>query len=230
MSVEYQIIGSTMPVAECRLRAGETLQCQSGAMKYMDADVSMKTGVQGGLGGFLKRKAMGESGFLNYYTAERGGARVAVGHTFPGTILPIDVGAVNYICQRRAFLAAESDVELEVAIQRKLGVGFFGGEGFVMQKLKGRGTAFLEIDGELIEMNLTSGERLKVETGALAAMESSVRFDIERVKGMSNFLFGGEGLFLTTIEGPGKVWLQTMSIQSLAGELHPYLPSRRSSS
>ena len=227
--MEYKIIGSTMPVAECRLRAGETLQCQSGAMKYMDNGVTMKTGVQGGLGGFFKRRMTGESGFLNYYTAERNDSVVAVGHTFPGTILPVDVGAVSYVCQKRTFLAAESEVDFEVVIQRKLGVGIFGGEGFVMQKLGGRGTALLEIDGELIERNLASGQVLKVESGALAVMESTVSMDIERVKGVSNFLFGGEGLFLTTLTGPGKVWLQTMSIQSLAGELIPFLPKSGSS-
>lgn len=218
-----------MPVAECVLRNGETLQCQSGAMKYMDSGVSMKTGVSGGLGGFFKRSMTGESGFLNYYTAERDGARVAVGHTFPGTILAVDVGATSYICQKRTFLAAESDVEFEIAIQRKLGVGIFGGEGFIMQKLQGRGTALLEIDGELIELDLKANEVMKVETGCLAVMESSVTLDIERVKGVSNFLFGGEGLFLTTLKGPGKVWLQSMSIGSLARELHPFLPKSRSS-
>lgn len=227
--MDYSIIGSSMPVAECTLSAGETLQCQAGAMKYMDGDVSMKTAVQGGLGGFLKRRMTGESGFLNYYTAERNGSRVAVGHTFPGKILPVDVGAHEYICQKRTFLAAEEGVDFEIVVQRKLGVGIFGGEGFIMQKLHGSGTALLEIDGELVELELTSGQTLKVETGALAVMESTVHMEIERVKGVSNFLFGGEGLFLTTLQGPGKVWLQTMSIQSLAGELSPFLPSSKSS-
>lgn len=227
--MQYQIHGTSMPVAECTLMQGETLQCQSGAMKYMDDGVDMKTGVQGGLGGFVKRRMMGEKGFLNFYTATRSGQRVAVGHTFPGKIMPVDVGAVDYICQKRAFLAAESEVELDIVFQKKLGAGFFGGEGFIMQRLKGRGTAFLEIDGEVIEMTLSSQQKIKVETGALAFMESTVSFDVEMIKGFSNFLFGGEGLFLTTLTGPGKVWLQTMSIQTLAGELHPFLPSSKNS-
>ncbi|TVQ28404.1 MAG: TIGR00266 family protein [Spirochaetaceae bacterium] len=225
--MQYEIYGTSMPVVECKLMQGETLQCQAGAMKYMDADVEMKTGVQGGLGGFVKRRMMGEKGFLNFYSATRSGQRVALGHTYPGKIVPVDVGTVDYICQKRAFLAAESDVELDIVFQKKLGAGFFGGEGFIMQKLKGRGTAFLEIDGETVEMQLAAGEKIKVETGALAFMESTVGFDVEMVKGMSNFLFGGEGLFLTTLTGPGKIWLQTMSIQTLAGELYPYLPSSK---
>ncbi len=225
--MQYEIHGTSMPVVECRLQAGETVQCQAGAMKYMDAGVEMKTGVQGGLGGFVKRTMMGEKGFLNFYTASRDGQRLALGHTYPGKIVPVDVGAVDYVCQKRAFLASDMSVELDIVFQRRLGSGFFGGEGFIMQKLKGRGTAFLEIDGETIELTLGSGELIKIETGALAFMESSVTFDIERIKGVSNFLFGGEGLFLTTLKGPGKVWLQTMSIQTLAGEIYPYLPMKK---
>ncbi|MFP4509192.1 MAG: TIGR00266 family protein [Spirochaetaceae bacterium] len=225
--MQYTIHGTSMPVVECVLTNGETLQCQSGAMKYMDAGVEMKTGVQGGLGGFVKRTMMGEKGFLNFYTATQSGQRVAVGHTYPGQIVPVDVGATDYICQKRAFLAAESDVELDIVFQKRLGAGFFGGEGFIMQRLKGRGTAFLEIDGETIEMSLSSNETIKVDTGTLAFMESTVSFDVEMIKGVSNFLFGGEGLFLTTLTGPGKVWLQTMSIQTLAGELYPYLPTSK---
>jgi uncharacterized protein (TIGR00266 family) len=227
--MKYEIKGTTMPVVECVLAAGETLQCQSGAMKYMDADVEMKTGVQGGLGGFVKRKIAGEKGFLNYYTAVRGGSRVALGHTYPGKILPVEVGDVDYICQKRAFLGGVATVELDLVIQKKIGAGVFGGEGFIMERLKGSGTAFLEIDGELIELSLKDGESIKVETGALAFMESGVSLDVEMVKGVTNFLFGGEGLFLTTLTGPGKVWLQTMSIRSLAGEIHPSLPAKSSS-
>ncbi len=227
--MQYEIKGTTMPVVECVLSAGETLQCQSGAMKYMDADVDMKTGVQGGIGGFVKRKMMGEKGFLNFYTASRNGSRVALGHTYPGKIVPIEVGSVDYICQRRAFLGGQATVDLDIAIQKRLGAGFFGGEGFIMQRLTGSGTAFLEIDGEVIEMTLMGGESIKVETGALAFMEATVNLDVQMVKGVSNFLFGGEGLFLTTLTGPGKVWLQTMSIQSLAGEIYPYLPIKKSS-
>ena len=222
--MRYEVHGVSMPVVECRLNAGETIQCQAGAMKYMDAGVEMKTGVQGGLGGFVKRRMMGETGFLNFYTATANGQRVAFGHTYPGKIVAVDVGTVDYVCQKRAFLASETTVELDIVFQRRLGTGFFGGEGFIMQKLNGSGTAFLEIDGETIELSLRAGEVIKVETGALAFMESSVAFEIERVKGVSNVLFGGEGLFLTSLRGPGKVWLQTMSIQSLAGEIHPFLP------
>ena len=227
--MKYEIYGQTMPIVECRLDAGETIQSQAGAMKYMDADVEMKTGVPGGLGGFVKRQMMGETGFLNFYTATRAGQRVALGHTYPGKIIAVDVGTMDYVCQKRAFLASETSVELDIVFQRRLGAGFFGGEGFIMQSLGGQGIALLEIDGETVELALGPGETFRVETGALAFMERSVTFDIERVKGVSNALFGGEGLFLTTLTGPGKIWLQTMSIHALAREISPFLPTQKRS-
>lgn len=227
--MEYKIMGTTMQVVECTLRNGEVMQCQRGAMKYMDNGVDMKTGSAGGVGGFIKRKMTGESGFLNIYTATADGQRVAFGHTFPGNIYGIDVTKQSIICQRRAFLASSPEVDLQIAFQRKLGTGFFGGEGFIMQHLKGSGIALVELDGEVIELNLTAGQKLKVETGAVGMYESSVSMDVEMVKGLGNIVFGGEGLFLTTLMGPGRVWLQTMSIQSMASELYPYLPIKKSS-
>ena len=225
--MDYKIIGTTMPVVECTLNAGEKLQCQVGAMKYMDNGMEMKTGSAGGVGGFIKRKLAGESGFLNVYTATANGQRVAFGHTFPGNIFAFNIGQTSIICQRRSFLASEPGVELQIAFQKKLGAGFFGGEGFIMQKLTGSGLALVELDGEVIELDLKQGEKLKVETGAVGMYEASVNMDIEMVKGLGNMLFGGEGLFLTTLTGPGKVWLQTMSIQSMAQELYPFLPTSK---
>ncbi len=226
--MEYKIIGTTMQVVECTLRSGETLQCQTGAMKYMDAGIEMKTGSAGGVGGFIKRKMTGESGFLNIYTATADGQRVAFGHTFPGNIFGIDVSRQSIVCQRRSFLASEPSVDLQIAFQKKLGAGFFGGEGFIMQRLAGSGMALVELDGEVIEINLEAGQKLKVETGAVGMYEGTVNMDVEMVKGLGNLFFGGEGLFLTTLTGPGRVWLQTMSIQSMAGELYPYLPIKKS--
>ena len=222
--MKYKIIGSTMPLLEITLDSNETIKSQAGAMKWMDASVSMKTSMDGGLGGFLKRKVMGESGFLNFFQGQNQGDRVAFGHTFPGNIIAIDVSQQSIICQKRAFLCSEMGVEVEVAFQKRLGSGFFGGEGFIMQELKGQGIAFVEIDGECVELDLAAGQSIKVETGSVGMYESSVKMNVEMIKGFSNVVFGGEGLFLTTLVGPGRVWLQTMPIQSMAGELFPYLP------
>ncbi|SCY88885.1 TIGR00266 family protein [Alkaliphilus peptidifermentans] len=222
--MEYKIVGTTMPLVELTLKRGDVIKSQAGAMKWMDSQVQMKTSMDGGVGGFFKRKLMGESGFLNFFEAERDGDRIAFGHTFPGYIIPIEVDHRSIICQKRSFLCSTMDVEVEIAFQRKLGSGFFGGEGFIMQELKGSGIAFVEIDGESIELELKPGESIKVETGAVGMYESTVSMNVEMVKGFSNILFGGEGLFLTTLTGPGKVWIQTMPISSMAGELFPYLP------
>ncbi|TVR66143.1 MAG: TIGR00266 family protein [Spirochaetaceae bacterium] len=228
--MDYRILGTTMPILECTLGLGETILAQPGAMKYMDEGISMKTGVHGGIGGFLKRTVTGESGFMTTFEAIRDHQRLAFGHTFPGTILTLDVRERDFVCQKRAFLACTPDVTFDIAIQRRLGSGFFGGEGFVMQRLGGNGTAFVELDGETVELQLDPGQKVRVETGAVAMFESTVDMNIETVKGLGNILFGGEGLFLTTLTGPGRVWLQTMSIQSLAGEIFPYLPKPGKSS
>ncbi len=220
----YEIHGTTMPLLEMVCAAGEVVVCQSGAMKWMDTTIDMKTKMTGGFGGLLKRALMQESGFLNYFEARRDGSRIAFGHTFPGTIIPVDVREQSLICQKRSFLCSEASVELDIAFQKRLGTAFFGGEGLVMQNLKGSGTAFIEADGEVVSKVLDRGEIIKVETGAVVMFESTVQMDIERVKGMTNILFGGEGLFLTTLTGPGRIWIQTLSIQSLAGEIYPYLP------
>lgn len=222
--MEYKIIGSTMPLLQLTLNRGEIIKCQTGAMKWMDSGVSMKTSMDGGVGGFLKRKLMGESGFLNFYEAQETGQRVAFGHTFPGHIIAIEVDKQSIICQKRSFLCSTEEVEVNIAFQKRIGSGFFGGEGFIMQELKGKGTAFVEIDGESVMLELAAGESIKVETGAVGMYDSTVNMNIEMVKGFSNIVFGGEGLFLTTLTGPGRVWIQTMPIQSMAGELFPYLP------
>ncbi|AFG37824.1 TIGR00266 family protein [Spirochaeta africana] len=228
--MQYTILGSSMPLLECTLNAGEKVLSQPGAMKYMDYGVVMKTGIQGGISGFFKRTLSGESGFMSTFEAARSGQRIAFGHTYPGSIIPIDVAHSDIICQKRAFLACTEGVTFDIAIQRRLGSGFFGGEGFIMQRLGGTGTAFAEIDGETVEMQLEPGQKIQIETGAVAMFEATVDMNIEMVKGISNVFFGGEGLFLTTLTGPGKVWLQTMSVQRLASEIYPYLPASRKNS
>ncbi|KAB3530705.1 TIGR00266 family protein [Alkaliphilus serpentinus] len=222
--MDYKIIGSVMPLLQLTLNKGELIKCQSGAMVWMDNGISMKTSMDGGVGGFLKRKLMGESGFLNFFEAQATGQRIAFGHTFPGHIIPVSVDKQSIICQKRSFLCSTEGVETSIAFQKKIGTGFFGGEGFIMQELKGNGMAFVEIDGESVMLELAAGESIKVDTGAVGMYESSVNMSVEMVKGFSNIVFGGEGLFLTTLTGPGKVWIQTMPIQNMAGELFPYLP------
>ncbi len=227
--LNYQILGSVMPMVEVKLKRDERLYAQSGAMQWMDQNIKMETEMKGGVFGALKRQVSGESMFVQYFTGLADGAIVAFGHTYPGNIIPVDLTKGSIICQRRAFLCAFDTVEYDVYFQRRIGAGFFGGEGFIMQKLSGRGTAFIEIDGECIEKQLAPGEKISVETGSVGAFEESVDFNIERVKGIKNMFLGGEGMFLTTLTGPGKIWLQTMPIQSMTAELFQYLPSSRSS-
>lgn len=222
--MEHQVIGSVMPVLELTLQAGERIFAQPGSMTWMDDNMVMETSMGGGLLGGLKRSLMGESMFFVWYHTPAQKATVAFGHSSPGYIMPVDVSKDAVICQKRAFLCAQEGVSLELAFQRRLGVGFFGGEGFVMQRLSGTGTAFLEIDGECVTKDLAVGEVLRVDTGSVAAYQDTVQMDIKTVKGFSNVLFGGEGLFLTSLRGPGRVWLQTMPLQNLARDLIPYLP------
>ena len=223
--MNYEIIGDVMPILKFTLERNEVIKSQAGAMKWMDNSIEMNTKMKGGVSGFFKRKVMGESGFLNVFKSNTDGSNLVFGHSYPGHIIPIDIEKNSMICQRRAFLCGTENIELEIAFQKKLGSGLFSGEGFILQKLEGAGTAFVELDGEIINMELKSDEIIKVETGSVGMYEPSVNMDIERVKGFSNLLFGGEGMFLTTLQGPGKVWLQTMPIQSHAGELKNYISS-----
>lgn len=227
--MQYKIVGTVMPLIEFKLNKDERLYSQSGAMKWMSEGIKMETNMAGGLGGALKRKLSGESAFLNFFSALNEGESIAFGHTFPGHIIPLDISRQPIICQRRAFLCAVESVEMNIHFQRRLGSGFFGGEGFIMQKLSGSGMAFVEIDGESVEIELAPGKSIKVETGAVGMFEESVQMNIEMVKGFKNVLFGGEGLFLTTLTGPGKVWLQTMPIQGMVAEISSFLPKPSSS-
>lgn len=230
--MEYKIIGSTMPLVEMKLGHGDKICSQPGAMKWMTDGITMETSMSGGMFGAIKRKVSGESAFYSFFKSQKEGSKIAFGHTFPGHIVPVDVSSQSIICQRRAYLCSEESVNFDVVFQKRLGTAFFGGEGFVLQKLSGSGMAFLEIDGECVEYTLDPHEMLKVETGAVGMFEESVNFDIERVKGVKNILFGGEGLFLTTLNGGsrgGKIWIQTMPIQSMAAELSSFLPKSSSS-
>ncbi|MEJ5241172.1 MAG: TIGR00266 family protein [Anaerolineales bacterium] len=223
--MEYKIIGTTLQAVILELDPGETIYSESGGMAWMSGNIRMQTTTRGGLGGMLKRALSGESLFLVEFTSQGSKGTVAFVSDFPGKIVPVHLAqGQEIICQKQAFLCAEKTVTLDIHFRRKLGAGLFGGEGFILQKLTGPGVAFVALDGEIVEYTLAVGEVLKVDTGHVGMYEPSVSFEIEMVKGVSNVLFGGEGLFLAVLRGPGRVWLQTMPIQNLAKAVLPYLP------
>lgn len=229
--MEYKIIGSTLQAVILELDPGETVYSESGGMAWMTSNIAMQTsGRGGGLGGVFKRAISGESLFLVEYTSQGGKGFVAFASDFPGKIVPVNLAeGQQLIAQKQAFLCAEKTVGLDIHFRRRLGAGLFGGEGFVLQKVTGPGVAFVCLDGEIMEYTLGQNEVLKVDTGHVAMYEPTVAFDIEMVKGFSNILFGGEGLFLATLRGPGRVWLQTMPVQNLARAVIPFLPKASSS-
>ncbi len=229
--MEYKIIGTTLQAVILELDPGETIYSESGGMAWMSGNIVMKTSTRGGgLGGMLKRAISGESLFLVEFTAQAQKGFIAFASDFPGKIIPVHLEqGQEMICQKQAFLCAEKTVGLDIYFQRRLGAGLFGGEGFILQKLIGPGVAFVSLDGEILEYTLAPGEVLKVDTGHIGMYEPSISFDIEMVKGFRNILFGGEGLFLATLRGPGRVWLQTMPAQNVAKAILPYLPKPSSS-
>ncbi len=225
--MQYQIRGTTMQTVDVQLQQGETVYTESGGMAWMTSNIKMETGMKGGLMGAIGRGLAGESLFLVDYTCESGEGWVTFASEFPGKIVPLQLGpGESMICQKDAFMCAEKSVTLEMHFRKRLGTGLFGGEGFILQKLTGPGTAFVELAGEITEYELQPGQELKVDTGHIAMYQPSVDFDIETVKGIKNILFGGEGLFLARLRGPGKVWLQSMPVVNLASKIARYLPSK----
>ncbi len=223
--MEYEIKGGAFPMVICKLQNGEAMKNESGSMAFMTPGIKMDTNTGGGLLKGLGRALSGDSIFLNFFIAESDGQEIGFSSSYPGRIIPIELnGSNSIIAQKSSFLASEKGVEIEMHFRKKLGAGLFGGEGFILQKLSGNGTAFLEIDGEVIEYYLEPGQKILLDQGHLAAMDETVDFDIQRVKGAKNLLFGGEGLFLSTLTGPGRVWIQTMPVSRLAEVLIPYLP------
>lgn len=223
--MRYEIKGETLPVAICYLEGGEQMITERGSMSWMSPNMKMETTSNGGIGKALGRMFAGEALFQNRYTAEDGNGLIAFATSFPGEIRPWEIGpGSEVIVQKSGFLAAESGVELSVFFQKKLGAGFFGGEGFIMQRLSGHGTAFLEFDGSVVEYNLQPGQQVVVDTGYLAAMDATCRMEIKSVPGLKNMVFGGEGIFNTVITGPGRVWLQTMPISNVAAAIARLLP------
>ncbi|MBO5487023.1 MAG: TIGR00266 family protein [Eubacterium sp.] len=223
--MKYSIEGAPLPVVICDLEAEETMITEKGAMSWMTPNMKMETS-GGGAGKMLGRMFSGESLFQNRYTSQGGAGQIAFASSFPGSILAFEIApGKEIICQKSAFLASEAGVELSVAFQKKLGSGFFGGEGFVMQRLSGNGMAFVEIDGHVKEYTLEAGQTMVIDTGYLAAMENTCKMDIVTVKGLKNKLLGGEGFFNTVVSGPGKIYIQTMPVNQMADTLRPFFPS-----
>jgi uncharacterized protein (TIGR00266 family) len=224
--MKYQIQGEPMPVVVCTLEAGESMITEKGSMVWMSPNMKMETH-SGGIGKAFGKLFSGESMFQNTFTAQGGQGMIAFASSFPGAIRAIEITPDRpIIAQKSAFLASTSGVELSVSFQKKLGAGFFGGEGFIMQKISGNGLAFVEIDGSAVEYELQAGQQMIVDTGNLAICDSTVSIDIQAVRGVKNVLLGGEGLFNTVLTGPGKITLQTMPLSSFAGSIARFMPSR----
>ena len=226
--MKFRLVGTTVPAVEVYFeQAGEEMITQSGGMSWMSDGISMTSDTNGGFMSGLGRMFAGESLFMARYRAQQAGTTIAFASTVPGSIIPIKMKdhPNGLICQKGAFLCSQSTVNLEVAFSRKFSSGLFGGEGFILEKLSGNGTAFLEVDGDVVEKELKSGEVIKVDTGNIVAFQDGMSYDVEMVQGFKNILFGGEGLFLTKITGPGKVILQTQNIKEFAGALSRFMPS-----
>lgn len=220
--MRYEIIGGSFPAVVCYLNRGEAMKTESGSMIWMDECMTMETS-GGGLGKVFGRALSGENLFQNIYTAKADG-KIAFGSSFPGTILPVQITPQSSLTvQKSGFLCSEVGVDVSVALQQKVGSGLFGGEGFIMQRLTGNGMAFIECDGAMVQYDLAPGETLIVDTGNVLAVEGNMSIEIQRIKGAKNVLMGGEGLFNTKVTGPGRVWLQTMPITSVAGSIAPYI-------
>ena len=222
--MNYEIKGGSFPIVICQLSDGEQMITEKGSMVWMSPNMDMQT-TGGGLGKMFSKAFSGESMFQNIYTS-RGQGMITFGSSFPGKIIPLQIApGRDFIVQKSSFLASERGVDLSIHFNRKLGAGFFGGEGFIMQRLSGSGIAFIEIDGDLVEYQLAPGQQIIVDSGNVAGFESSVNMDIQQVRGAKNVLFGGEGLFNTVLTGPGRIWLQTMPIINVASAIRPYIPT-----
>lgn len=226
--MQYQIVGEPLSAVICNVEAGESLITERGSMSWMTPNMQMETTSNGGFGKAIGRMFAGEALFQNRYTAQGGPGQITFASSFPGSIKVFNISPGNeMVVQKSGFLASEAGVELSVFFQKKLGSGFFGGEGFIMQKLSGNGTAFVEIDGYACEYELAAGQSMVVDTGYLSAMTASCSIEIVSVPGLKNKLLGGEGFFNTVVKGPGRIILQTMPISAVAGALSVFFPSSK---
>lgn len=222
--MKYEIKGSPFPAAICYLEAGEQLITEGGGMSWMSPNIKMETTTNGGLGKAIGRAFSNEKMFQNRYTSVGSNGMISLTSSFPGEIKTIEINQDDeIICQKSSFLASTPGVNMSVFFRKKLSTGLFGGEGFIMQKFSGSGLLFIEIDGTPIEYDLQAGEQIVIDTGHLVMMSASCKMDVKTISGMKNILFGGEGIFNTVVEGPGKVILQTMPVTRLAGTLSRYI-------
>lgn len=230
MAVAYALRGEDMQLVEITLEPGQSVRAEPGAMLYMDTDIEMQTSTGGGLWKGIRRALAGESLFIAAFT-NRGTrpATVAFSAPFPGKIIPLDLREYNgrFLCQKDSFLCAEANVDVDIAFTKRLGAGFFGGEGFILERLEGDGLAFLHAGGTIIRRELAAGETLRLDTGCLVGFTDSVDYDIQFVGGFRNALFGGEGLFLAKLTGPGVVLLQSLPFSRLAGRIVAAAGSKR---
>ncbi len=228
IQVKYRVYGTTMQVVEFELESGEAVYTEAGGMAWMSENIEMDTNIKGGLLSGLKRKLTGESIFMTTYRA-KAPAKITFCAEYIGKVAELNLKqGESVICQKDAFMCAQEGVKLEMHLQKKIGAGLFGGEGFILQKVSGPGVAFLELGGEVVEYRLGEGEKLKVDPGYVAAFEPAIQYNVERIKGVKNMLFGGEGMFIATLTGPGRLWLQTMPLPNLADALLRYLPIPKS--
>lgn len=224
--MKYSIQGETLPVVICELESGESMITESGAMAWMSPNMKMETTSNGGIGKAFGRMFSGENMFQNRYTAQGGNGLIAFASSFPGSIKAFEVGpGRDYIFQKKTFLAGEKGIDISAHFQKKFASGLFGGEGFILQKISGRGIVFAEFDGHVVEYDLKPGQQIVIDTGYLAAMDATCQIDIQTVPGLKNVVFGGEGIFHTVVTGPGRIWLQTMPIYNVAGAIRPYIPT-----
>lgn len=227
--MNHRVIGTTLPVLEFQLQPGERVLAVSGELSWMSGSIQLKTGTQlggGGLFGAFKRVAGGGSLFMTEYTAQAEPGLLAFATRVPGHILPVDVRPEQtYMIHRHGFLCSTPGVELSVGFQQSLGAGIFGGDGFLLQKMAGSCKAWIELDGEVVSYDLRQGETMRVHPGHVGMFEASVRFQITRIPGIRNMLFGGDGIFLAALTGPGRIWLQSLPLSNLAHALRPYLGS-----
>ena len=228
--MKYEIKGGSFPILECTLNKGESMITQSGGMCWRDPEITMETSSNGGLGKMVGRLFTKEKLFQNIYTADKDGAKIVFGTCVPGSIkaVPITKGK-SIIVQKSSFLASYGNIDVSTFFNKKIGVGLFGGEGFIMQKVTGEGIVFLEIDGTEVEFELKEGEQKVLSTGYLVSMDETCSIDVQVVKGAKNILLGGEGIFNTVITGPGKVTVHTMPIARLADSIIPYIPTKTNS-
>jgi uncharacterized protein (TIGR00266 family) len=225
--MKYNILGTVMQSVDVELTRGESMYTESGGMAWMAGDIEMHTDTRGGLLKGLARSLAGESLFMTTYTCRGERGLVTFTPEAPGKVMAFELAAgQSLICQKDAFMAAQTSVTLEIHFRKRLGAGLFGGEGFILEKLTGPGLVFVELDGEIREYDLAANQMLKVDPGHLAMYEPTVDYDITMVSGVTNMLFSGEGLFLATLRGPGKVWLQTMPLRNMAAKIAHFIPAK----